>query len=100
MKGGSVQRSTLALMSVRGLLTLKTFSALFRVPVRPVIDSIAAVSRGGSAARTAGVTTEASNARAIGDERNMESPWKVEEAPCGSGSLLPCGLLVCARRWT
>jgi hypothetical protein len=40
----------------------------------PVIDSIAAVSRGGSAARTAGATTAASNASVVQDERSMESP--------------------------
>ena len=60
MNGGKVQRSTVGLMSVRGLLTLKTFSALFIVPVRPVIDSMRAVSRGGSAARAAGPMKAAS----------------------------------------
>src|SRR3982750_436541 len=74
MNGGNVQRSTVGLMSVRGLLTLKTFSALFIVPVRPVIDSIAAVSRGGSAARTQGGMAKASEASAMADERNMEDP--------------------------
>src|SRR5947209_3533772 len=75
MKGGNVQRSTFGLMSVRGLLTLKTFSALFIVPVRPVIDSMAAVSRGGSAAWThGGETAKASEASATADERNMEDP--------------------------
>ena len=50
MNVGTVQRSTLTLTSSRGLLTLKTFSALLYVPFRPVTDSMVAVSMAGTAA--------------------------------------------------
>ena len=74
MNGGKVQRSTFGLMSVRGLLTLKTFSALLKVPVRPMIDSMLAVSRARSAAWTAGLNTDATSASAVKDERSMRIP--------------------------
>jgi hypothetical protein len=52
MNGGIVQRSTLTFTSSRGLLTLKTFSALLYVPLSPVTLSMVAVSIEGAAAWT------------------------------------------------
>ena len=74
MNGGKVQRSTFGLTSVRGLLTLKTFSALLNVPESPVIDSMLAVSRARSAAWTAGVNADVTSASAVKDERSMRIP--------------------------
>jgi hypothetical protein len=45
MKGGIAHPSTLALMSSRGLETLKTFSSFESVPFSPLACSILVVSR-------------------------------------------------------
>ena len=44
MKGGMVHWSTAIFTSVRGFVTLKTFSSAMSCPLRPVACSIAAVS--------------------------------------------------------
>src|SRR3954469_16225635 len=65
MNGAIGIPSTVTLMSSRGLLTLKTFSAAVKVPFSPVTDSIVAVSIPGLVAAIASwrlaVSTKASN---------------------------------------
>jgi hypothetical protein len=51
IKGASRTCSTVIATSFRGLLTLKVFSFSLSTPLRPVMDSIFAVSRPLSAAR-------------------------------------------------
>jgi hypothetical protein len=51
IKGASRTCSTVIAASFRGLLTLKVFSFSFRTPLRPVMDSIFAMSRPLAAAR-------------------------------------------------
>src|SRR5438034_7311381 len=72
MKGGIVQRSTLTFTSSRGLLTLKTFSVLLYVPLRPVTDSMVAVSMAGPAAEAACI--HAASTTTVRGKKVMESP--------------------------
>ena len=67
MNGGKAQRSTLNFTSSRGLLTLKTFSVLLYVPLRPVTASMLEVSSAGPAAWAADASAAAASVSAMRD---------------------------------
>ena len=68
MNGGIVQRSTATFTSSRGLLTLKTFSALLYAPLSPVMLSMVAVSTAGAAAKALADRAAAARAAPVGNE--------------------------------
>src|SRR5215472_1451603 len=75
MNGGIATRSTMTLTSSRGLLTLKTLSFAFHVPLSPVRDSIVAPSAGSAPqAADAMPTRLAATQATAGSVRGIQPP--------------------------